>query len=156
MLVFVRNSPAVCDCLLHRATCDDGQHLDQKTNIIQGFCWRDEVVADRHEESEGAGGEAEGEQVQLAILARRVHLDIPMRLRLGMRMRMRMRIIMGMRMRNNDSDNDDNNRIEREESIGKAERENRRGDRDRCWSCWVLGPPCSATQPGVDEHDFDC
>ena len=118
MLVFVRNSPAVCDCLLHRATCDDGQHLDQKTNIIQGFCWRDEVVADRHEESEGAGGEAEGEQVQLAILARRVHLDIPMR----MRVRMRMRMIMGMGMRNNDSDNDGNNRIEREESIGKAER----------------------------------
>ena len=110
MLVFVRNSPAVCDCLLHRATCDDGQHLDQKTNIIQGFCWRDEVVADRHEESEGAGGEAEGEQVQLAILARRVHLDI------AMRMRMR------MRMKNNDSDKDDDNRIEREESIGKAER----------------------------------
>ena len=120
MLVFVRNSPAVCDCLLHRATCDDGQHLDQKTNIIQGFCWRDEVVADRHEESEGAGGEAEGEQVQLAILARRVHLDIAMRMR--MRMRMMMRIIMGMRMRNNDNDKDDDNRIECEESIGKAER----------------------------------
>ena len=89
LLVFLRNSPAVCDCLLHRATCDDGQHLDQKTNIIRRFCWRDEVVADRHEESEGAGGEAEGEQVQLAILARRVHLAIAMR----MRMRMRMRIL---------------------------------------------------------------
>ena len=108
VLVFVRNSPAIRDCLLHRATCDDGQHLDQKTNIIQGFCWRDEVVADRHEESEGAGGKAEGEQVQLAILARRVHLDIPMRMR--------------VRMKNNDSDKDDDNRIEREESIGKAER----------------------------------
>ena len=109
VLVFVRDSPAVCDCLLHRATCDDGQHLDQKTNIILwSFCWRDEVVADRHEESEGAGGKAEGEQVQLAILARRVHLVIAMRMRIW--------------MKNNDSDNDDDNRIEREESIGKAER----------------------------------
>ena len=72
-----------------------------------------------------------------------------------MRMRMRMRMKMKMRMKNNDSDNDDDNRIEREESIGKAERENRRGDRDRCWK-WVLRPPRPATQPGVDQHDFDC
>ena len=100
MLVFLRNSPAVCDCLLHRATCDDGQHLDQKTNIIQGFCWRDEVVADRHEESEGAGGEAEGEQVQLAILARRVHLVIAimMRLTIMMRLMMMMRLTKMMRL----------------------------------------------------------